>query len=106
MDDVAGQTGMLVSPRTWRELIKPVVADIFAVGKAAGLWVAFHCRGALRPIIPPETSDPSTLAMYEEAGISRTEILDQAAAIWLPLREDARATSTEDGSWSTRQGRT
>lgn len=51
-DDVAGQTGMILSPESWRELIKPLLADIFAVGRRAGLWVAFHCCGALRPIIP------------------------------------------------------
>jgi uroporphyrinogen decarboxylase len=51
-DDVAGQNGMILSPAAWRELIKPVLGEIFSVGKAAGLWVAFHCCGALRPIIP------------------------------------------------------
>jgi uroporphyrinogen decarboxylase len=51
-DDVAGQNGMILSPAAWRDLVKPVLAEIFAVGKAAGLWVAFHCCGALRPIIP------------------------------------------------------
>jgi uroporphyrinogen decarboxylase len=51
-DDVAGQTGMILSPEAWRDLIKPLLADIFAVGKRAGLWIAFHCCGALRPIIP------------------------------------------------------
>jgi uroporphyrinogen decarboxylase len=51
-DDVAGQQGMILSPATWRTLIKPLLAEIFAVGKNAGLWVAYHCCGALRPIIP------------------------------------------------------
>jgi len=51
-DDVAGQQGLILSPASWRELIKPLLSQIFAVGKAAGLWVAFHCCGALRPIIP------------------------------------------------------
>ena len=43
---------MLMSPQTWRALIKPHLARITAVGKAKGLWVAYHCCGALRPIIP------------------------------------------------------
>jgi uroporphyrinogen decarboxylase len=51
-DDVASQQGMLISPKTWRALIKPELARIFAVGKAHHLWVAYHCCGALRPIIP------------------------------------------------------
>jgi uroporphyrinogen decarboxylase len=51
-DDVAGQNGMILSPEAWRELIKPLLAQVFAEGRRAGLWVAFHCCGALRPIIP------------------------------------------------------
>ena len=51
-DDVAGQQSMVMSPGAWRDMIKPLMAEIFAVGKARGLWVANHCCGALRPIIP------------------------------------------------------
>jgi len=51
-DDVAGQQAMVMSPAAWRDMIKPLMADIFAVGKSRGLWVAHHCCGALRPIIP------------------------------------------------------
>jgi uroporphyrinogen decarboxylase len=51
-DDVAGQESMVMSPAAWRELIKPLMAEIFAAGKSRGLWVAHHCCGALRPIIP------------------------------------------------------
>jgi len=43
---------MIMSPKTWRALVKPHLARTFAVGKAHGLWVAYHCCGALRPIIP------------------------------------------------------
>jgi len=32
-------------------MIKPHLARVFAVGKAHGLWVAYHCCGALRPIL-------------------------------------------------------
>jgi uroporphyrinogen decarboxylase len=51
-DDVAGQTSMIMSPASWRDLIKPLLAEIFAEGRSRGLWVAHHCCGALRPIIP------------------------------------------------------
>jgi uroporphyrinogen decarboxylase len=51
-DDVAGQQGLILSPDTWRELVKPPLAEIFAVGRKAGLPVAYHCCGALAPIIP------------------------------------------------------
>jgi uroporphyrinogen decarboxylase len=50
-DDVAAQQGMMMSPRAWREQIKPELARIFAVSKQRGLPVAYHCCGALRPII-------------------------------------------------------
>jgi uroporphyrinogen decarboxylase len=51
-DDVAGQQCMVMSPEAWRDLIKPFMAEIFAVGRSRGLWVANHCCGALAPIIP------------------------------------------------------
>jgi len=50
-DDVASQRSLLMSPERWRTMIKPHLARVFAVGKAHGLWLAFHCCGALRPII-------------------------------------------------------
>jgi len=50
-DDVASQRSMLMSPQTWRALIKPHLARVAAAGKTKGLWVAHHCCGALRPII-------------------------------------------------------
>jgi uroporphyrinogen decarboxylase len=51
-DDVAGQQKMMMSPKLWRALIKPHLKRVIDVGKTRGLPVAFHCCGALRPIIP------------------------------------------------------
>lgn len=51
-DDVAGQRALIMHPDTWREIIKPQLKRIAEVGKAAGLPVAYHCCGALSPIIP------------------------------------------------------
>jgi uroporphyrinogen decarboxylase len=51
-DDVASQQGMMISPKTWRTLIKPELTRIFAVAREHHLWLAYHCCGALRPIIP------------------------------------------------------
>ena len=51
-DDVAGQQAMMFSPDTWRRLVKPHLARCFDVGTEHGLAVAYHCCGALRPIIP------------------------------------------------------
>ncbi len=51
-DDVAGQKALVMSPRSWRELIRPHLQRVVDVGKANGLPVAYHCCGALRAIIP------------------------------------------------------
>jgi uroporphyrinogen decarboxylase len=51
-DDVASQRSLLMSPDAWRALVKPHQKRVFDVGKAHGLWVAHHCCGALRPILP------------------------------------------------------
>jgi uroporphyrinogen decarboxylase len=51
-DDVAGQQNLMMSPPTWRRLVKPHLKKVVDIGKASGLPVAFHCCGALRPIIP------------------------------------------------------
>lgn len=51
-DDVASQTGLMFSPRSWRALVKPALQRVFDAGKARGVPIAYHCCGALRPILP------------------------------------------------------
>jgi uroporphyrinogen decarboxylase len=51
-DDVAGQENMIMSPDDWRDIIKPRLKEIYDVGKSKDLWIAHHCCGALRSIIP------------------------------------------------------
>jgi len=51
-DDIAGQDALMMSPAMWREQIKPQLQKVFDVGKEAGVWIAHHCCGSLRPIIP------------------------------------------------------
>ena len=50
-DDVAGQQAMMMSPAAWRRMLKPRIARALAVGRRHGLWTAYHCCGAIRPII-------------------------------------------------------
>ncbi|MFH1264174.1 MAG: uroporphyrinogen decarboxylase family protein [Planctomycetota bacterium] len=50
-DDVADQRSMMMSPDTWRRLVKPHLGRCFEVGKAHGLPVAYHCCGTPRPIL-------------------------------------------------------
>jgi len=51
-DDVGGQNAMMMSPKCWRERIKPQLERIFRFGKQQGLWVAYHSCGSIRDIIP------------------------------------------------------
>jgi uroporphyrinogen decarboxylase len=51
-DDIASQRGMIMSPEMWREVIRPHLQTVMDVGKDAGLWIAYHSCGAIRPIIP------------------------------------------------------
>lgn len=51
-DDYGGQANMLISPRTWRNLIKPRLARLFAPFKEASLPILMHSDGHIEPILP------------------------------------------------------
>ena len=51
-DDVGGQSGMIMSPASWREMVKPRLARVVEIGTEHNLPVAYHSCGAIRPIIP------------------------------------------------------
>ena len=51
-DDYGAQKGLLFSPRTWRTLFKPRLADMFNVFREADLPVIFHSDGQIDEIIP------------------------------------------------------
>lgn len=50
-DDYGAQASILMSPRHWREFIKPVLAEIYAMAKERGLDVFHHSCGNLQPVI-------------------------------------------------------
>jgi len=50
-DDAGGQRSMLMSPKIWRDMVKPLLKQNADVGKRHGLYVAFHSCGSIRPII-------------------------------------------------------
>jgi uroporphyrinogen decarboxylase len=50
-DDVASQQCMMMSPKTWRDLVKPELSRVFEVGRSRGLYIAYHSCGSIRPII-------------------------------------------------------
>jgi uroporphyrinogen decarboxylase len=76
-DDVGGQHSMIFSPTTWRELLKPRLAEFIGVLKAQNpaLKIAYHSDGCIYPVIPelieigldilnpvqPRSMDPSLL---------------------------------------------
>jgi uroporphyrinogen decarboxylase len=51
-DDYGAQQSLLFSPRTWRQLIKPRLARLFAVFREAGLPLLLHSDGDIWPILP------------------------------------------------------
>jgi len=51
-DDVGGQTGMIISPKLWRAVVKPYLASLIRDLKREGAYVMYHSDGAIEPIIP------------------------------------------------------
>jgi uroporphyrinogen decarboxylase len=52
-DDLAGQQALLMSPRTYRQVIQPRHKRLFSIIKAqAPVKVFYHSCGAVRPLIP------------------------------------------------------
>lgn len=53
-DDFGSQTGLMMSPRMWRRVFKPLYADIFAAAKAENpdLLIIFHSDGAVAELLP------------------------------------------------------
>ncbi|MFQ5794991.1 MAG: uroporphyrinogen decarboxylase family protein [Candidatus Bipolaricaulia bacterium] len=51
-DDVATQISLMISPRMWREYVRPHHVSIIEVAKAYHMPVMYHCDGAIYPLIP------------------------------------------------------
>ncbi len=51
-DDYGTQRGMLMSPDTWRSFIKPLLEEIYALGKKHNRHVFHHTCGHVVPIVP------------------------------------------------------
>ena len=52
-DDVAGQHGLLISPRSYRKLLKPLHKELFDfIHARTNAKIFFHSCGAIRAIIP------------------------------------------------------
>jgi uroporphyrinogen decarboxylase len=52
-DDLAGQNGLLISPKTYRDLVKPRHTELFRfIKQQASVKIWFHSCGAVRELIP------------------------------------------------------
>jgi len=51
-DDVATQTGMIISPKMWRKYLKPRYKKLIASVKPKVKYVLFHSDGNYEPIMP------------------------------------------------------
>jgi len=51
-DDIAAQTGMIVSPRLWRRYFKPCYKRLSDTLKPKIKYIYYHSDGNLKPIIP------------------------------------------------------
>ncbi len=52
MDDWGTQDRMMVSPKTWRELFKPIYREYCDIAHAAGKFVFMHSDGCILDILP------------------------------------------------------
>jgi len=50
-DDYGTQNGMIISPSSWRSLVRPSLARIYALAKSHGRTVLHHSCGDIVPII-------------------------------------------------------
>ncbi len=56
-DDYGAQAGLLFSPATWRSLVKPRLARLFAPFVERGLPVLMHSDGRIDEIVPGPRGD-------------------------------------------------
>ncbi|HTL53179.1 MAG TPA: uroporphyrinogen decarboxylase family protein [Planctomycetota bacterium] len=52
MDDWGSQTSLLISPRMWRQIFKPLYQDYCQIAHAAGKKIFFHSDGYILSIYP------------------------------------------------------
>ncbi|MCR5666771.1 MAG: hypothetical protein K6G01_08060 [Eubacterium sp.] len=56
-DDWGSQKNLMMSPDTWRELIKPATKRIFEHGKSLGIIMELHSDGMIKEIVPEIVDD-------------------------------------------------
>jgi uroporphyrinogen decarboxylase len=51
-DDVAMQTGPIISPGLWRRFVKPRLSNLISALKQTGMYIMYHSDGNLEHLIP------------------------------------------------------
>lgn len=76
-DDFGTQHGLLVSPRMWRQFLRPGFERFIRLGKSFGCRVAHHSCGSIMPIIPDMIDcglDILNPIQPDVAGMEQTEL--------------------------------
>lgn len=71
-DDWGTQTGLMVSPKIWRDLFKPAYGKMFVKVHAAGKHVFFHSDGYIKEILPDLISCGMDV-FYPQFGVASVE---------------------------------
>jgi uroporphyrinogen decarboxylase len=74
-DDVATQNSLMISPDTWRELVRPHHARLCDLAHSYGVPVMYHCDGAIYPLIP--------------------EVIDMGVDLLNPIQPDAKGMEAQ-----------
>jgi uroporphyrinogen decarboxylase len=76
-DDYGGQISLLMSPRLWRQLIKPELSRIVAETREAGAMFFLHSCGCIMDLVPDfveigvDVLDPIQAAANDHAGLKQ-----------------------------------
>ena len=106
-DDVGVQTGMMISPATWRRFLKPRMAEFIATLKAINpeVKIAYHSDGNIERIIPelieigldvlnpvqPRCMDPAKLKRQYGDSLCFWGSIDEQRILPFGAPEDVRA---------------
>ncbi len=74
-DDICTNTGPILSPKSYREVVYPLFRDVIQGFRSLGLFVIKHCDGNVRPFVD----------LWIDAGISCLDPIDPGAG--LDMRE-------------------
>ena len=106
-DDIGAQNNMLISPVTWRRMLKPYLAEFFSSLRAINprLVIAYHSDGNIEPVIPdlieigvdvlnpiqPASMDPARIAAKYGSELCFWGTIDEQHTLPYGSSDDVRA---------------